>query len=1309
MGGMSIRCPSNTRLPTALPLALAVAAVPAPAGAVRLEARGETSPAAGVVVRQYRTSNPATNAWAAFVDLCAARISVEATEAPDGLRSTGGWGGDAGVVLATNGDFYRTGPVHVYGLAVGDGVAWPRNQTGVDPAYDGEWFFRDFGFIAFGHDWVDFSHTKWVKNNVPEAQAGWFPGEVVDTAPPGVISLVSGFPELVTEGRAMQCDDPTSDQCFRDRSDMRARHPRTAMGLTEDRRTFILLVVDGRTGSSTGMYGTELADTMAQLGAWQAFNLDGGGSSQLWVRGEGYLNDVDGNNSGSGTRSVANHWGVKVAGNPDRPAHCVSQAPCGVIPAEGGVVDDGGACFHAFGPAQFWREETGAAAGAAEGGGLHWTNAYSGSLPDNWAWWQLHFAEAGRYRVEARGHADFGLFDRVTYEILADGAVTTVRVDQSAADAWIPLGELDFAAGGRQHVRINDNAAGDVPAGRHIAADALRLVRLDGAPVPEPETDAGGSGVDARGAADAATDARAGADTDAATAADVAPGAGDASTGGDAAPGDPNSGGGGGTAGPVRDATGGPGRPAIDAGPGAGADGAAASGLVPVERGVRHDGACAVGGRVVGGGLGFLWPWALAPFVARRRRGRGRGVFRARVWARAWLGALGVWPVACVDLDPLPFERDFGAAAGGGQTDANLPARSDAAGGTPGRVDAATGGVSPPVSDARSGPGPGDDGGPGPAPDARGVQGDVGFEPPVGGCESVALETCNGEDDDCNGRVDDGPAAEPQPCFEGESLTGECRLGTRRCEDGAPGACTGQTLPIAERCNALDDDCNGVIDDGLAAEPCYEGPGGTSGVGRCVGGMRRCSGGVMTACEGQVLPADETCNGLDDDCNGAVDDGAGDCGCTPGDTRGCYDGPPGTQGTGICRGGTQTCDPGSRTWGACVGQRTPEPEVCNGADDDCNTRVDDALPGEGNECIGFTGACPVPGVFRCDPLAREIACLFEAASVAPEVCNHRDDDCDGLVDEELGLARICEVGVGACHRAGFTVCAPDGGLRCDVEAGPPAPEACNGLDDDCDGRVDEDGCHLYVLYAGQNRWQGFDMGGPDGPYGQGRQVESAMALYNTPQIVLWAEGGHVYLTNWLSIDPGPPVWRNHYTAADLGLVDLVDQRVIASWTVPDHWDAPGRDTVDCRPQETFHAFVQQPWGGTIRRISYCADWDVGYRIDLAGIDDLEIDTLDVEDVTWFLYNRRPEVPTTDCPAGSPLQTAFSVSDPPQVWSSGWNWGLPLCSSREQLRPFADLPIMQLPGAPEVTRVAAWEYLHMPDDVFPSGLYVFMAN
>ncbi len=605
-----------------LPVALAlVVLTPAGASAVRLTETDSTQPADGITVRRYRTASPATDAWAAFVDLCAAHLSVEATGAGNSTQSTGGWAGDAGVTLATNGDFYKTGPLRVYGNAVGGGVPWPRNQTGTDPAYADEWYFHDYGYIAFGHDWVDFSHTGWVKRNDAAAVAGWAPGMIEDTMPPGVLSLVSGFPELVTEGRPMRCDDPTAGTCFRDRSDMRARHPRTAMGLTEDRRTFILLVVDGRTGSSAGMYGTELADTMAQLGAWQAFNLDGGGSSQFWVRGQGYLNNIDGNNSGSGTRAVANHWGIMAGGgNPARPSHCVESPPCGVVPAEGGIVDDAGACFRSFGPAQFWRDEP-----EGEGGGLHWTNAWSGDAPLNWAWWQLHFAEAGTYRVEFKSHPEFGNYERAHYEIVADGAVHAVIVDQGRDDAWHDLGEFHFAAGGRQHVRLNDAAGMDIENGHHLVADAVRITRTDLPAVPDagavpvggavvPAADAGavpvgGTPVPMGGGvvpADAAVSAGGGVATDA------RPSAGGASGGATGTGGQGTSGGS-----PVGEAP--------EAGlPVGGAAGGGASSQAPGEaRSVHQQGGCAATpGRARGAAplsaLGVLW----ALRAARRRISR---------------------------------------------------------------------------------------------------------------------------------------------------------------------------------------------------------------------------------------------------------------------------------------------------------------------------------------------------------------------------------------------------------------------------------------------------------------------------------------------------------------------------------------------------------------------------------------------------------------------------------------------------------------------------------------------------------------
>ena len=77
---------------------------------------------------------------------------------------------------------------------------------------------------------------------------------------------------------------------------------------------------------------------------------------------------------------------------------------------------------------------------------------------------------------------------------------------------------------------------------------------------------------------------------------------------------------------------------------------------------------------------------------------------------------------------------------------------------------------------------------------------------------------------------------------------------------------------------------------------------------------------------------------------------------------------------------------------------------------------------------------------------------------ASEACNEVDDDCDGETDEDFSdLGDGCTVGTGACEASGTMVCAADGsGTECDATEGSPSSEACNGIDDDCDGETDED-------------------------------------------------------------------------------------------------------------------------------------------------------------------------------------------------------------------------------------------------------------
>ncbi len=140
-----------------------------------------------------------------------------------------------------------------------------------------------------------------------------------------------------------------------------------------------------------------------------------------------------------------------------------------------------------------------------------------------------------------------------------------------------------------------------------------------------------------------------------------------------------------------------------------------------------------------------------------------------------------------------------------------------------------------------------------------------------------SMETCNGIDDDCNGIIDDGLA--PLTCG-----MGMCMRSIPSCMGGVPQMCT-PGMGIMEACNNLDDNCNGMIDEGLT-QSCYSGPTGTLGVGMCRAGMQTCVAGGFTACMGDVVPRAETCNNMDDNCNGMTDEGTTSCYTGPAGTAG---------------------------------------------------------------------------------------------------------------------------------------------------------------------------------------------------------------------------------------------------------------------------------------------------------------------------------------------------------------------------------------------------------------------------------------
>ena len=318
-----------------------------------------------------------------------------------------------------------------------------------------------------------------------------------------------------------------------------------------------------------------------------------------------------------------------------------------------------------------------------------------------------------------------------------------------------------------------------------------------------------------------------------------------------------------------------------------------------------------------------------------------------------------------------------------------------------------------------------------------------------------SVEQCSGLDEDCDGQID-----------EDFALGAACDVEYNGCVMGGSQACAADGGTICQPNDPQDTDLDGVPDacDCAPEDSDYAIVTGQGATSCDQDGDGACNAQITVVNPAPLCPAErdcddanpdvspsqtELCDGIDNDCDAQIDEGF-DVGiaCARGD--------------GTCRNeGQIVCASDGQTSECSVAAGVPDTaEMCDGFDNNCDGQIDEGF-GAGDACQLDIDGCVSVGVIACGAAGQGATCVPRPGEDAdedgvPDVC-----DCAPRDAEWGGITRCDQDGDGWCNSliddVSPVLCPSDRDCDdADASIYPGAAERCDGVDDSCDGQIDED-------------------------------------------------------------------------------------------------------------------------------------------------------------------------------------------------------------------------------------------------------------